>query len=90
MPTLEAIEQLHDLARTFPHLHIQGLAHCKKVQTDDPFDSLLGSTALRGEPDTNIALYKEAGQHVIVSETRMGRHIAPTILRAEVDASFRS
>jgi hypothetical protein len=84
MPTLEAVEQLHDLARKFPHLHIQGLGHCKKVQTDDPFDSLLGSTALRGEPDTNIALYKVAGQCVIVSETRMGRHIPPTILRAEV------
>lgn len=84
MRTLEAVEQLHNLARKFPHPHIQGLAHCKKIQTDDPFDSLVGSTALGGEPDTSIAIYQEGRQRVIVSETRMGRHIPPTILRAEV------
>lgn len=84
MVTLAAVEKLHDLARKFPHLHIQGLAHCKKIKTDDPFDSLLGSTALRGEPDTNIAIYQESGHRVIVSETRMGRHIPATILKAEV------
>src|SRR5216684_5831244 len=84
MLTLEAVEQLHRLARKFPHLHIQGLAHCKKFQTDDPFDSLLGSTALRGEPDTNIALFQDSGQRVIVSETRMGKNFIPTILEAEV------
>jgi AAA domain len=84
MVTLQAVEQLHNLARKFPRLHVQGLAHCKKIKTDDPFDSLLGSVALRGEPDTNIALFQENGQHGIVSETRMGRPIPPTILRAEV------
>lgn len=84
MPTLEAVEQLHRLARKFPHLHILGLAHCKKLKTDDPFDSLLGSTALRGEPDTNIALFQESGERGIVSETRMGRSIPRTILRAEI------
>jgi hypothetical protein len=30
MVTLRAVEQLHKLARKFPYLHIQGLAHCKK------------------------------------------------------------
>jgi hypothetical protein len=81
---LPQVEKIHDLARKFPHLHIQGLAHCKKVKTDDPFDSLLGSTALRGEPDTTIALYDDAKQRVIASETRIGRNIPPTILHAEL------
>ena len=84
METLKAVEALHGLARRYPQLHIQGLAHCKKVKTDDPFDSLLGSVALRGEPDTNVALYQENGQRVIVSETRMGKPIPATILGAEV------
>jgi hypothetical protein len=84
MPTLRAVEQFHNLARQFPYLHIQGLAHCKKVKTDDPFDSLLGSTALRGEPDTSIALYKEDRQPLIATETRIGRNIEPTILNAEL------
>jgi hypothetical protein len=51
---------------------------------DDPFDSLLGSTALRGETNTTIALYKEDRQPVIATETRIGRNIHPTILNAEL------
>jgi hypothetical protein len=84
MPVLSEVEQLGNLARKFPRLHIQGLAHCKKAQTDDPFDSLLGSTALRGETDTNIAIYQRDGQKVIATETRIGTPIPPTILRAEL------
>jgi hypothetical protein len=84
MPVLTAVERLRNLAREFPRLHIQGLSHCKKIKTDDPFDSLLGSTALRGEPDTSIALYKEDRQPVIATETRIGRNIQPTILNAEL------
>lgn len=84
MPVMKACEKLHKLAKDFPHLHIQGLAHCKKVRTDDLFDSLLGSTALRGEPDTTIALFSEGGQRVIATETRIGRKIEPTLLSAEI------
>jgi hypothetical protein len=84
MQVLKAVEQVHDLARSFPQLHIQGLAHCKKVKTDDPFDALLGSAALRGEPDTTIAMYLEGGQRVIATETRIGRNIPATILCAEL------
>lgn len=79
---MEAVEKLHDMARRFPHLHIQGLAHTKKLKTDDVFDGLLGSTALRGEPDASLALYSEQGQRVIASEVRIGRNIAPSILHA--------
>jgi hypothetical protein len=82
--TLPMIEKVHDLARNFPHVHIQGLVHCKKVRADDPFDSLLGSTALRREPDSNIVIYKDRGKHVIVTETRVGRSIDHTILEAEL------
>lgn len=79
---LPEVAKISELARRFPHLHIQGLAHCKKIKTDDPFDSLLGSTALRGEPDTTLALYDDDGQRVIATETRIGRNIPPTLLRA--------
>ncbi len=81
---LPEVEKISELARRHPNLHIQGLAHCKKVATDDPFDSLLGSTALRGETDTNIALYDDDRQRVIATETRIGRNIRPTLLRATI------
>ena len=87
MPVLKAVEQIHNLARSFPHLHIQGLAHCKKIKTDDPFDGLLGSTALRGEPDTNIAIYGERSLRILAAETRIGRNIPPTVLHAELEES---
>lgn len=79
-----AVEQLHHLARKFPHLHIQGTAHCKKLRVEDPFDGLLGSTALRAEPDTNLVIYGEGGQRIFASETRIGRNIPPTLLHAEL------
>ena len=84
MPVLGAVEGLHDLARHFPHLHIQGLVHCKKVQSDNVFDGILGSTALRGETDSNIAIFQCSGDRVITTETRIGRNIPPTILLAEL------
>jgi hypothetical protein len=83
-PVMNEVEKIHNLAREFPHLHIQGLVHCKKVKTDDPFDALLGSTALRGEPDTTIALFGDKSQRVIATETRIGRNIDPTIITAEM------
>ena len=84
MPVLEQVAKIGKLARAFPHVHIQALAHCKKTQTDDLFDSILGSTALRGEADTNIAIFQSGGERVIASETRIGRSIPPTILQATV------
>jgi hypothetical protein len=78
------VEKISALARRHPHLHIQGLAHAKKLKTDDPFDSLLGSTALRGEPDTTIALYDDRGQRLIATETRIGRSIPPTLLSTSI------
>ena len=79
-----AIQQLRDLARQFPQVHIMAITHCKKVQTDNPFDSILGSTAIRGETDTTVALYQEGGQRLIAAEVRRGRKIDPTILHAEI------
>jgi hypothetical protein len=90
MPTLRGVGLLHDLARDFPHVHVLCLAHSKKVRCEDPFDGILGSTALRGEPDTNIVLMNERGQRVIVTETRVGRAIPATILRADVVTSAGS
>jgi hypothetical protein len=82
---MEAVEQLHDLARKFSKVNIQGLAHCKKVANDDPFDNLLGSTALRGEPDTNIVIYDaEHRQRVIETEGRQIKFIPKTLLIADI------
>jgi len=81
---LNSISKISALARRHPHLHVQGLAHCKKVKTDDLFDSLLGSTALRGETDTNILLYNDGGKRVIAAETRIGRSVEPTLIDANM------
>jgi hypothetical protein len=45
---------------------------------------MLGSSALRGEFDSNIAIYQEGGKRLITAECRMGRPLAPTILDAVV------
>lgn len=87
MPTLAAVEQLRNLARAFPRVHVQGLVHSKKMLPDDPFDGILGSTILRGEPDTNIVLYANKGQRLVEVETRIGRSIPATILEAELAES---
>jgi hypothetical protein len=87
MPVQEGCQRLRDVARQFPTVHLQALAHCKKVQTDDPFDQILGSTALRGEPDTNMVIFQQDGERAITSETRIGRAIPPTLLTAEVETS---
>ena len=68
---LSLCEQLHLLARE-TGVHIQALAHCKKVQHDDPFDNFLGSVEIRAETDTNIVIYDHRGQRLIKTETRMG------------------
>ena len=80
-------EKLHMIAKQFPKLHIQGTMHCKKARQDDPFDALLGSTAIRGESDTNLAIVSEQGQRVLHVETRIGRAIEPTLLNATLQES---
>jgi hypothetical protein len=52
--------------------------------TSDPFDQILGSTALRGEPDTNVVIFQQNGERFIVSETRVGRALPATLLKAEL------
>jgi hypothetical protein len=79
-----SFKKLHALARAHPKVHIMALTHCKKVQTDDPFDGFLGSTALRGQPDTNIVIYQADGRMFITSEGRVGKKIPVTELLAEM------
>ncbi|MGA7504539.1 MAG: AAA family ATPase [Candidatus Sulfotelmatobacter sp.] len=68
---LQLCEQLHDLARQ-SGAHIQALAHCKKIQPEDPFDGFLGSVEIRAESDTNVVIYDCRGKRLIKSETRCG------------------
>ena len=80
---LELCEKLHLLARE-SGAHIQALAHCKKVQPEDPFDGFLGSVEIRAETDTNIVLYDNRGKRFLQSETRMGTPWTATEINAEV------
>jgi hypothetical protein len=80
---LELCEKLHLLARE-SGVHIQALAHCKKVQPEDPFDGFLGSAEIRAETDTNIVLYDNARRRFIQSETRMGMSWTATEVTAEL------
>lgn len=84
---LDAVRELRNLAVRHPHVHILALVHCKKVGTEDPFDSILGSSALRGEADTNIMLYQVAGQRLLTTESRRGRPIEPTLIIATLRES---
>lgn len=84
METMKAAQHLHNLAREFTQLHIQVIAHNKKAETTDPFDAILGSTALRGEPDTNIVISNENGHRIIQTETRIGRNIPASVLKADL------
>jgi hypothetical protein len=84
MPVQRGFQRLHDIAREYSHVHIHALVHCKKVETSDPFDQILGSTALRGEPDTNVVIFQQNGERFITTETRVGRPLPPTLLKADV------
>src|ERR1039458_9149682 len=80
MAVQRSVERLRNLARDH-HIHILALAHRKKVSTDDPFDSILGTVAFRAETDTNIVIYHpDNGERVIATESRMGKFISPRVL----------
>jgi hypothetical protein len=78
------------MAKKHPHLHILGLTHSKKATTDNVFDSFLGSTALRGSTDANLALSEEAGQRIVTAEVRRGRRIDPTLLESTMTVKDES
>jgi AAA domain len=76
--------KLREIVKKFPGVHIMCLVHCKKVEQSDPFDGILGSTSLRGEPDTNIVILQaEDGSKLLTAETRIGKFIPKTILMGE-------
>ena len=83
-PWLKVFDHLKQLRADFPQVSFLCLLHAKKTTGDDFFDSMLGSSALRGEFDSNVAIYQEGGKRVITAECRMGRPLAPTILAAVV------
>lgn len=83
-PWLKVFDGLKRLRAEFPYVSFLCLLHAKKTNGDDRFDSMLGSSALRGEFDSNIAIYQEGGKRIITTECRMGKPLAPTILGAVV------
>jgi hypothetical protein len=78
--------KVRQIADKFANVHILSLVHCKKVQQSDPFDGILGSTSLRGEPDTNIVIFQAEGsnQRLLTAETRIGKFIPPSVLHSEL------
>jgi hypothetical protein len=84
---LSAFEMFRQLLRDFPLVSILCLLHAKKVTEDDPFDSMLGSSALRGEFDTNAAIYKEGkgSTRFFLTESRIGKVIHPCVLLSETE-----
>jgi hypothetical protein len=86
-PWLKVFDGLKQLRTDFPQVSILCVLHAKKTTGDDFFDSMLGSSALRGEFDSNLAIYAESGKRLITAECRMGRPLAPTILDAVVVTS---
>jgi AAA domain len=81
LPIFDKVKQLR---REFPHVTFIGTAHARKGSSDDRFDSVLGSSAIRGEFETNVLLYQQDGKRLIVSENRVGKAIEPTILEAQI------
>jgi hypothetical protein len=81
---LEVFAELRRLGSEFPQTSILCLLHAKKAQQEDVFDAMLGSSALRGEFDTNAAIYRDGDDRVFATEARMGRAVVPTILKADV------
>src|SRR5579859_7224612 len=86
-PWLKVFDPLKQLRADFPHVSFLCLLHARKTTGDDFFDSMLGSSALRGEFDSNIAIFQENGQRVITAECRIGRPLVPTILNADMVTS---
>jgi len=54
LATLHSIAKTHGIAIILVH-------HAKKGSTDDPYDSVLGSTALSGATDTTLLLQRQPG-----------------------------
>ena len=90
MAVLRGCSALRAIAKDYPNVHILAVAHSKKTATSDPFDGFLGSTALRGVADTNLALFEEMGQHIIAVETRMGVPFPPSILKSDIVVQQRT
>jgi hypothetical protein len=83
-PWLRAFYALKELRKEFPHVGFICTLTAKKTSTEDVFDSMLGSQALRSEFDTNLTIYGSHGDRFITSECRTGRRITPTHLHAEI------
>ena len=85
MEVMGEVTKLHNLVRSdYPQVAILALAHLNKKANEDTFDSILGSSALRAETNTNIVIYQDGSTRCIKSEVREGVAIPPTQLVAEL------
>ncbi len=78
-----SVRQLRDIAVS-RGIHVLASTHSKKGTTDNVFDGLLGSTAIRAETDCTLALFEVGGQRVIAAEVRRGRQMQPTVIQANM------
>ena len=78
---LKVFEPIRDMLKDFPHVTTLVTLHCKKVIPDDVFDSILGSTGIRAEFETNMAIFEDGGKRFFTAEVRTGyRKVEPTEL----------
>jgi hypothetical protein len=75
-----ALDPLLGVARD-TGVHILLIHHTGKTERSDPFDAILGSSAIRGKPDTRIAFRNYPGKYrTLQSEQRYGSALPETTL----------
>jgi hypothetical protein len=77
---LKVFEPIRDMLKDFPQVSTLVTLHCKKVIPEDVFDSILGSTGIRAEFETNMAMFEDGGKRFFTAEVRLGRKVEPTEL----------
>ena len=76
---------IHELCRQF-NIHISVIHHMAKVQKDDPFDGILGSTAILAAVDTAIVLQRDRqNERTICTRQRDGRDLEQTKLAFDLN-----
>jgi len=81
---LALFDPLRSMLKDFPNVAVLFTAHSKKVTSEDVFDAMHGSVAIRAEFESNLGIFNEGGKKYFVAETRIGRPIPPTELLAQM------
>lgn len=81
---LELFDPLRRMLKDFPKVSVVFTVHAKKATSEDVFDAMHGSVAIRAEFESNFAIFSEGGKRFFAAETRIGKPIEPTELTAQM------